>query len=64
VVVTDLEQAQMARLVRDEHAAGVCDECHGIGPCSRYNLWFPLIAKLPRPEPEWLGGDDAMRWWI
>jgi hypothetical protein len=54
----------MAVQVRDEHAAGTCEECHGIGPCRTYATWFGHIADLPRPEPVWPGGDDAMRWWL
>lgn len=57
------DQLRMAAQVRDEHAAGTCDECHGIGYCSRYRLWFPIIAELPPREKPW-PGDDAMTWWI
>lgn len=58
------EQLRMAVQVRDEHAAGACEECHGIGPCRTYATWFGHIADLPRPEPVWPGGADAMRWWL
>ncbi len=59
----NLDQHREAILVRDEHAAGTCSECHGVGPCPRYSAWFPVIADLPRPEPVWPGGDDAATWW-
>lgn len=63
--VTELElvMRNKAIRVRDEHLNGSCLTCVGIGPCVVYSLWFPVIAELPRPEPEWPGGEDPMRWW-
>jgi len=52
----------IASRVRDEHETGTCPECHGIGPCSRYATWFPIIAELPRKEPSWDG--DERTWWL
>lgn len=63
--MTELDQVIRLRAirVRDDHLAGNCTTCYGIGPCDVYTAWFPVIAELPRPEPEWPGGADPMRWW-